>query len=115
MLSKVPSRLLTQGCLPTVFGVSFREIKAVAQYSTAPTVDLGGGVLDNVDIKKYSNTTILFPFTINYTLSEDPNFAIVKDIATKCGFLGSTTKEDLTIDYTITLGLKILSSVISPS
>ncbi|KAK4705342.1 hypothetical protein P7C70_g853, partial [Phenoliferia sp. Uapishka_3] len=99
---------------PNFFGVNFKEIEATGAYSTAPTQNLGGGSLKNVDIKKNSNTTIHFPFTINYTLSDDPTLAIAKDIVSKCGLLGGT-KEDLTIDYTVTLHLKLLSTTISPS
>ncbi|KAM0754026.1 hypothetical protein T439DRAFT_169808 [Meredithblackwellia eburnea MCA 4105] len=99
---------------PNFFGVTFKEIKATGAYSTAPTKNLGGGSLSDVTIPKNSNTTIHFPFTINYTLSQDSDLSIAKDIAKKCGFTGSTAS-DLTIDYTVTLSLKILSTVISPS
>ncbi|KAL8292947.1 hypothetical protein RQP46_000641 [Phenoliferia psychrophenolica] len=99
---------------PNFFGVNFDEIKATGAYSTAPTQNLGGGTLNNVDIKKNSNTTIHFPFTINYTLSDDPTLSIAKDIVGKCGLLGGT-KADLTIDYTVTLKLKVVAVSISPS
>lgn len=62
-----------------------------------------------------SNTTIHFPFTINYTTTIDPSLSILKNIATRCGYLNSTVVQPLVIDYTITLTLKIITIVISPS
>lgn len=98
-----------------VFGASFREIRADAYYSAAPTTKIGGGQLDDVRIPKYSNSTVHFPFALNYTTSIDPSQTILKDIATKCGFLGSGSKQDLDVNYKITLGIRVVGIVVSPS
>lgn len=50
---------------PNFFGASFQSIKAEAYYPTNKTVPLGGGTLDNVNIKAHSNTTINFPFQVS--------------------------------------------------
>lgn len=44
---------------------------------------------------------------LNYTTAIDPNFAIITDIAEKCGFAGSTAS-DLTVDYKIKLKVKVI-------
>lgn len=74
---------------PNFFGASFSKISAKAYYPLNKTAALGGGELENVDIKPHSNTTINFPFQINYTTSLDPNRAILADIASRCGFLNN--------------------------
>lgn len=104
----------------TVFGADFDTISADAFYSTAPTIPFGGGSLSNVDIPKNSRTTIRFPFAVNYTTALDPNLAVLRDIATRCGFIGGTITQ-LRINYTIKLALKVVAiritpqSVLSPS
>ena len=52
------------------------------------------------------NTTIKFPFAINYTTTIDPNGAILTDLANKCGFLGNA-KTNLKVNYVLTLKLKV--------
>lgn len=98
-----------------VFGATFKEITATAFYPTNKTQSIGGGQMTHVKIPKYSNDTLHFPFTIDYTTTIDPGLLIVTDIATKCGFLGTGGTEDLTVDYTIKLGLNIAGVIISPS
>ncbi|EGG12700.1 uncharacterized protein MELLADRAFT_76315 [Melampsora larici-populina 98AG31] len=72
---------------PNFFGASFSKISAKAYYPLNKTAPLGGGEMDNVQIQSHSNTTIHFPFQINYTTAFDPKHAILADIAYKCGFL----------------------------
>jgi len=95
---------------PNIIGATFSLINVVAFY---PNFDksIGGGNLTDVKIESRGNTTINFPFSIRYDKDIDPNFAILLDIASKCGLIGSTTKQKITIDYTVSLSLKI--SVIS--
>lgn len=99
---------------PNFFGASFSKISAKAYYPLNKTAALGGGELENVEIKPHSNTTINFPFQINYTTSLDPNRAILADIASRCGFLGSP-KSPIKISFDIMLRLKILAITISPT
>jgi len=92
---------------PNIIGATFSLINVVAFY---PNFDksIGGGNLTDVKIESRGNTTINFPFSIRYDKDIDPNFAILLDIASKCGLIGSTTKQKITIDYTVSLSLKIL-------
>ncbi|CEQ39921.1 SPOSA6832_01480, partial [Sporobolomyces salmonicolor] len=97
-----------------VFGANFDRIDATAYYPTKPNTAVGGGSLSNVDIKKYSNTTIHFPFAINYTTSYDSDLSVLKDIATKCGFLGNSPS-DLTVNYKVQTKVKVIAVKISPT
>ncbi|KAH9813036.1 hypothetical protein DFH28DRAFT_374464 [Melampsora americana] len=99
---------------PNFFGASFSKISAKAYYPLNKTAPLGGGEMDNVQIQSHSNTTIHFPFQINYTTTFDPKHAILADIAYKCGFLGAK-KTPIKISFDITLKLKILAISISPT
>lgn len=51
----------------------------------------------------------------SYTKSIDPNSAILLDIATKCGFVGDSGQQDITVDYDLTLAMKIVVFTISPT
>jgi hypothetical protein len=67
-----------------------------------------------VTIAAKRNTTIDFPFSVNYNKDIDPGFAILFDIAQKCGLTGGE-KQKLEIDYKLTLTIKILLVTINPS
>lgn len=98
----------------TVFGASFQSIAATVFYSAAPTIPFGGGNLTNVDIPKMSNSTIRFPFMVNYTSTTDTNFLILNDIAAKCGFM-TETASNLQVLYTIRLIVRVIAITITPS
>ncbi|KAF0461077.1 late embryogenesis abundant protein, group 2 domain protein [Gigaspora margarita] len=98
---------------PNVIGATFSMIKAVAYYPGHQN-PIGGGNLTNVNIPSKQNTTINFPFSINYDASIDPGFSILLDIATKCGLTGGP-KSKLEIDYTLTLSFNVLFIPLSPS
>jgi hypothetical protein len=53
------------------------------------------------------SSTVHFPLQLNYTTDIDSNFAIISDIASKCGFLGATAS-DLTVNYKINLKVKVI-------
>lgn len=97
-----------------VFGANFQSIAATVFYSATPTVPFGGGNLTSVEIPKNSNSTIHFPFTVNYTLSTDENFATLNDIADRCGFTGGG-KSDLKVLYTLRLVVRVIVVTITPS
>ncbi|GAA5900354.1 uncharacterized protein JCM6883_002819 [Sporobolomyces salmoneus] len=101
---------------PNFFGASFDKISATAYYPTKPDDAIGGGTLDDVEIPKNSNSTIHFPFSINYTTSYDSDLSVLKDIATKCGFLGgSSGKEDLKVNYKVETKVKVIAVSVSPT
>ncbi|CAG8506925.1 6943_t:CDS:2, partial [Ambispora gerdemannii] len=98
---------------PNFVGADFKSIKATAFYP-GHTTPIGGGNLTDVQIGAKANTTINFPFSINYDSSQDPGLAIVQDILLKCGFLGGP-RQQISIDYTLVVSLKVLAVTVSPS
>ncbi|KPV75951.1 uncharacterized protein RHOBADRAFT_52959 [Rhodotorula graminis WP1] len=99
---------------PNFFGADFSKIEASAFYPTKPSDKVGGGEMNDVSIKKYSNNTLHFPFAINYTTSYDSDLSVLTDIATRCGFLGSN-KRQLTVNYKVKVHVKIIAISIAPS
>lgn len=97
---------------PNYFAVSFNKIQANIFYPINNT-DIGGGNATDITFRSHSQTNFTFPFTIAYQKSLDPNNKILVDIATKCGFIGGS-RSQITVNYKITLGLKVLFITISP-
>jgi len=95
---------------PNYFSATFENISAVATYPISNTSSIGGGSLSNVKFSSHTNTQLLFPFVLDYQTSDDPSLAIAKDIATKCGVLGSTTS-DIKVNYVLKLKIKILATI----
>ncbi|GAA5947243.1 hypothetical protein JCM3765_001587 [Sporobolomyces pararoseus] len=100
---------------PNFFGANFDKISATAYYPTKPSDAIGGGTLSDVKIPKNSNSTIHFPFSINYTTSYDSDLSVLKDIATKCGFLGSGGEQDLKVNYKVETKVKVIAVTVSPT
>ncbi|KAF8321636.1 hypothetical protein DL93DRAFT_2051709 [Clavulina sp. PMI_390] len=93
---------------PNYLSVTFKEISAAATYPST-SVSVGGGAIDNIKFPSSTTAYISFPFTITYTVSSDPNLAVLKDLATKC-----TASQDLTVNYLLTVSLKHTSTLLSP-
>ncbi|CAG8656691.1 16599_t:CDS:2, partial [Racocetra fulgida] len=99
---------------PIIFPIFIETLLETQAYYPGHQNPIGGGNLTNVNIPSKSNTTITFPFSINYDASIDPGFSILLDIATKCGLTGGS-KSKLAIDYTLTLSFNVLFIPVSPS
>ncbi|RUS13387.1 hypothetical protein BC937DRAFT_95408, partial [Endogone sp. FLAS-F59071] len=102
---------------PNIEHITFSDVKAVAYYPTASGKShssVGGGDLHNVHINSQATTNISFPFQINYNPEEDTDQAILSDIVTKCGLLGGT-KTPLTVDYDLTLTIKLFFITFAPT
>jgi len=97
---------------PNFFNVKFKQITADIIYPINNTA-IGNGTSKNIDFPSHSSRNFTFPFTIYYTTAIDPNNAILIDLATKCGILG--TKSDITVNYKIKLTPEILFFSISPT
>jgi len=97
---------------PNYFAVSFKKIQAEIFYPINNT-NVGGGTESDITFHAHSQTNFTFPFAINYQTSLDPNNKIITDIATKCGFIGGS-KSQISVNYKITLGLRIVFITISP-
>lgn len=61
---------------------------------------VGGGTLKNLEITDHKQTNFTLPFSLNYTESIDPSFAILKDIASRCGFTGGT-RQNIDVNYAL--------------
>jgi len=93
---------------PNYFSINIKNIQADLIYPINNT-PIGGGSLSNVVFKSGENTNITFPFAVNYKTSADPGGKILSDLATKCG-----SKSDVTVNYKITVGIRILFVTASP-
>ncbi|TRM62620.1 hypothetical protein BD626DRAFT_51951 [Schizophyllum amplum] len=100
---------------PNYFGVSLSDVTADLKYPIdGDDKDVGGGSLDNVDFPSHTTKDIKFPFSIDYQLTDDPDYSVLMDLVSKCGLSGSSSGE-ITVDYKIKLGIKFLFINVSPS
>ncbi|THU87249.1 hypothetical protein K435DRAFT_969976 [Dendrothele bispora CBS 962.96] len=99
---------------PNYFSVNLKHLKVELSYPlNNNSTSIGQGEKSDVVFASHSNSSLTFPFNFDYEFANDPNFAILLDIANKCGLGG--TKSDLKISYKISIGLRILIVSISPS
>jgi len=98
---------------PNYFGVSISKINADIFYPINNT-KLGNGNESNINFPAHSQTNFTFPIDITYQTSLDPSNKILVDIATKCGFIGGGAKSQITVNYKITIGIRIFCITISP-
>ncbi|KAK0503426.1 hypothetical protein EDD18DRAFT_1137798 [Armillaria luteobubalina] len=100
---------------PNYFSVELKKATAELFYplnSSSTGTDIGGGTSSNINFASHSETNFTFPFAIEYSQSNDPNNAILLDLLSKCGILG--TKSNLDVNYKITLSVRILMVTVSP-
>ncbi|KAK4513799.1 uncharacterized protein ATC70_005805 [Mucor velutinosus] len=102
-----------------VESITFESIRAIvslkAYYPTAPKISVGGGEILNVHIRSHGITNFTFPFSIKYDPMKDEGYAMLTDIASKCGLLGGSNKEDLYIQYDLIPTIRIAGIAISPT
>ena len=65
-------------------------------------VEVGGGETNDIAFAGNSETSFKFPLTIVYSQAKDPNGAMLRDIADRCGFTGNR-RTDIQVKYTITV------------
>jgi len=97
---------------PNSFGIAFQKIKADIFYPINNT-RVGGGELKNIVFRSDGQTNVTFPFAINYNTNADPQYMILTDLSKKCGVNGAA-QSPVTVNYKITLGLRVLLFVVSP-
>ncbi|KAH7912234.1 hypothetical protein BJ138DRAFT_1061540 [Hygrophoropsis aurantiaca] len=99
---------------PNYFSVSFSKINANIYYPIDNTqVLIGNGNETDITFAAHSNKTFTFPFAIDYTTTMQDSSAIFAELEQKCGASGAAS--DITVNYEITLGLRILFFVVSPT
>jgi hypothetical protein len=90
---------------PNYFSVAFDQIKAQAFHPLLPNTPLGSGQVTGINFESGHETTFTFPFEIKYIFSQDQDYAVLKDIAAKCGLMGSP-RSKLPLDYKFTVKIK---------
>ncbi|KAL4067883.1 hypothetical protein J3A83DRAFT_4359747 [Scleroderma citrinum] len=98
---------------PNYFSVSFSSINANIYYPINNTY-IGGGNQTGITFPSHTNKTITFPFSIAYTTTMPSSNQILADLTTKCGLNGGTAS-DITVDYDLTLNLRVLFFTVSPT
>ncbi|KAH7889429.1 hypothetical protein F5I97DRAFT_1934337 [Phlebopus sp. FC_14] len=98
---------------PNYFSASFSSIKANIYYPINNTL-IGGGNQSDVTFPANSNKNFTFPFSITYTSTMPSSNQILADLYTKCGG-GGSAKSDITVDYDIMLGLRVLFFTVYPT
>ncbi|KAF8559797.1 hypothetical protein OG21DRAFT_1594593 [Imleria badia] len=98
---------------PNYFSVSFSSIKANIYYPIGNTL-IGSGQENDITFNSHSSTNFTFPFSIEYTTTMSSSAQIIADLETKCG-IGGGTVSDITVNYDITLGLRVLFFTVSPT
>ncbi|KIK57692.1 hypothetical protein GYMLUDRAFT_45857 [Collybiopsis luxurians FD-317 M1] len=112
---KVPLEVNISVSNPNYFAVDLKKVTLDLTYPlNGSSTGIGNGNKSNVNFPSHSNTNFTFPFEIDYEFSSDPNYAILIDMAKKCGVLGGS-QADLTVDYKIQVDVRILVVTISPT
>jgi len=94
---------------PSYLDVDLSKVYATIFYPINHT-RIGNGSLTDTKLPAFTTMNFTFPFSLEYTSDIDPSQAIITDILNKC--LG---KEQLTVQYDLTVGVKVLSVTVSPS
>jgi len=97
---------------PNYFSVDMKKIEAQIFYPIDNT-PVGGGEADNIEFKSNSQTNFTFPLMLTYNSTADPSGKIILDLAEKCGVEGGA-KTNIIVNYSITLGIRIILVTISP-
>ncbi|OBZ75448.1 hypothetical protein A0H81_04355 [Grifola frondosa] len=98
---------------PDYFSVVLKKVDAQLFYPLNNT-DIGGGSLSDVNFASHTETNFTLPLVVEYKLSDDPNGDILLDLAKRCGVIPGTSASSVTIDYKITLGIKVLVIPVNP-
>ncbi|KAF5373630.1 hypothetical protein D9758_000645 [Tetrapyrgos nigripes] len=97
------------------FSVNLRNLKVELFYPVnGNSRPVGEGSKSNVVFHSQSNSTMTFPFNVEYKFANDPGYSVLLDMASKCGVFNSGARSNFVINYKITIGLNILIANISP-
>ncbi|KJA27383.1 hypothetical protein HYPSUDRAFT_931062 [Hypholoma sublateritium FD-334 SS-4] len=98
---------------PNYFSVDFKNIEANITYPIN-NLPIGSGDASNILFKSRTETNFTFPFALVYNSTADTGSKVILDIAEKCGVTAGSTKQNIVVNYKITLGIRILVVTISP-
>ncbi|KAI7876685.1 hypothetical protein K492DRAFT_166871 [Lichtheimia hyalospora FSU 10163] len=98
---------------PNVESITFEDVVAKAYYP-GHDQSIGGGKLNDVHIKRYDVTEIIFPFTLSVDAKDAATQSIIMDMMGKCGLTGGEPS-DITINYDVVPTVNIIGIKISPT
>lgn len=88
---------------PNFFSATFSNISATATYP-GTSMSVGGGHQTNVKFPADTTAFLQFPFTVTYSVSDDTDLVVLKDLANKCGVTGSSS--NIVVDYVLKVRLR---------
>ncbi|ORY02796.1 hypothetical protein K493DRAFT_346518 [Basidiobolus meristosporus CBS 931.73] len=95
---------------PNYITINFDEIKATAFHPAMPDVVLGNGSIKDVTIMKKAMNVLLFPLSIHYNITNDPQKLILQDLISRCGSsISGQKKGSIDMDYEIDLNFRMLA------
>ncbi|KAG2020080.1 hypothetical protein CC2G_005460 [Coprinopsis cinerea AmutBmut pab1-1] len=97
---------------PNYFTVAFSLLKVEIFYPINNT-PVGGGESRDIVFKSGEETDFTFPFKLSYRTADDPGNRVFVDLGTKCG-VGGGRRENISVNYKLTLGIRIMLITISP-
>ncbi|KAN0064754.1 hypothetical protein ACQY0O_001811 [Thecaphora frezii] len=104
---------------PNSISASVAKLAAQAYDATDRSTMLGTGEIRDQRIVPHANTTIKFPFTIEYNSTQDKDLSIISDIANKCGLnleglttTNSSGSGNLDFDFDIDVDVAVLGITI---
>lgn len=104
---------------PNYFSVDFKNIEANVSPSNARrnilwlylqitypinNLPIGSGDASNILFKSRTETNFTFPFALVYNSTADTGSQVILDIAQKCGVTPGSTKQNIVVNYKITVG-----------
>lgn len=98
---------------PNYFSVDFKQLKVEIFYPPND-VPVGGGEANDIVFASGEHTNFTFPFQLSYRSADDPGSAVFIDLGEKCGIGGTTRKQDISVDYKLSLAIRILLITIKP-
>ncbi|KAK0540456.1 hypothetical protein OC842_000485 [Tilletia horrida] len=97
---------------PNAIAATITELDAVAYDQVRPATPIGTGRITDVRIDTKANTTFTLPFVVSYDSTTDGDSTLIRDIATKCGWLSGTSPSQLDFTFKINAHLSVLSLAI---
>lgn len=101
---------------PSYLSVAFSLVQVEIFYPILgedPGRPVGGGKATDIVFKSGEETDFTFPFALSYSQVNDPGAAVFAELGQKCGF-GGGPRQNIVINYKLTLGIKILLITLTP-
>jgi len=103
-----PINLTVRVSNPNYVSAEINSIHANLFDKHADSTRVGSCDLRHKHIKSHNDTDITIPCHVRYSLEEDPNKSVIKDIINRCGFNGKK-KQDFDMSLKLRLSITVLS------